>query len=82
MFASNKVEKIEELEDNFFPKKTAFDKFEEKLKNSIFGVLNVLLKFSETNPYVEYTLLLTELLQFLYYPFNSQVKEICLIHLN
>ena len=63
------------IKQNFMAEKTSFEKFEEKLKNSIFGVLFVLLKNNEGNFYVEMFSLLTELFQFMYYPFSQNVSQ-------
>ena len=62
------------IKQNFMAEKTSFEKFEEKLKNSIFGVLFVLLKNNEGNFYLEMFSLLTELFQFMYYPFSQHVN--------
>ncbi len=56
-----------------FKEKTPFEKFEEQLKLSIFGVLFVLLKNGEGNFVMEMVSLLTELFQFMYYPFTNYV---------
>ncbi len=65
--------KIKAIKHNFFSEKTTFEKFEEQLKTSIFGVLFVLLKNGESNFWMEMFSLLTELFQFMYYPFQQSV---------
>jgi hypothetical protein len=61
------------LKHSLFSEKTGFEKFEEQLKTSIFGVLFVLLKNGESNFWMEMFSLSTELFQFMYYPFFSSV---------
>ena len=40
-------ETTQALQQNFFQEKSKFEIIEEKLKNTIFGVLNILLKFDD-----------------------------------
>jgi hypothetical protein len=56
-----------------FREKSKFEKIEEQLKLSIFGVLFVLLKQGESDFTMEVVSLLSELFQFLYYPFTIYV---------
>lgn len=64
------------LKHNLLVEKTTFEKFEENLKNSIFGVLFVLLKEEEGSVYLELVLILFELIQLMVYPFNKYVIKI------
>lgn len=66
------------IDKDFFGEKTTFEKFEEKVKISIFGVLFVLLKNGENNFWIEMVSLLSELFQFMYYPFSESVIIILL----
>jgi hypothetical protein len=59
-----------------FKEKTKFEKIEEHLKLSIFGVLFVLLKSGESDFTMEVVSLLSELFQFLYYPFTIYVCKL------
>lgn len=61
------------LKKNFFKEKTSLEKFEEKIKQSIFIVLFVLLKHEEFDFPMEMVTLLSELFQFMFYPFNQNV---------
>jgi len=61
------------LKHNLLVEKTTFEKFEENLKNSVFGVLFVLLKEEDGSVNLEVVLIMFELLQLLVYPFNSNV---------
>ncbi len=61
------------LNDNFLTEKSAFEKFEENVKKIIFGVLFVLLKSQDFSIVVDVILLIFEILQFMWFPFNSQV---------
>jgi hypothetical protein len=61
------------LKKNFFSEKTSLEKFEEKIKNSIFTVLFVLLKHEEFDLEIEMLSLLIETFQFMYYPFTANV---------
>jgi len=61
------------LKKNFFSEKTSLEKFEEKIKNSIFTVLFVLLKHEEFDYEMEMLSLLIETFQFMYYPFIAFV---------
>lgn len=67
-------EKDKMLSTNFFSEKTKFEKIEEKIKVTIFGVLNILLKFGGDNFVLEMILLCNELFQFLFYPFFPEVS--------
>lgn len=71
--ASNKD--ILQFENNFFQSKTKFEQLEERFKKTIFGVLNILLKFSEGSFLGEVLSLINETCQFLYYPFYSPVSN-------
>ena len=62
-------ETTQALQQNFFQEKSKFEIVEEKLKNTIFGVLNILLKFDDDSFYGEVLSLINETCQFLYYPF-------------
>ncbi len=64
------------LKHNLLVEKTTFEKFEDNLKNSIFGVLFVLLKEEDGSVYLELVLILFELLQLMVYPFNENVRKI------
>ena len=46
-------ETTQALQQNFFQEKSKFEIVEEKLKNTIFGVLNILLKFDDDSFYGE-----------------------------
>jgi hypothetical protein len=58
---------------NLLTEKTSFEKLEEKLKVSIFGVLYVLLKNQDVSIWVEIIFIILQLLQFLAFPFNGLV---------
>jgi hypothetical protein len=62
------------LKHNLLIEKTRFEKLEENIKNSIFGVLFVLLKEEDGSVLLELILIGFELLQLLVYPFNRNVK--------
>jgi hypothetical protein len=76
MKITEKEKKNLSLKHNLLVEKTPFEKFEENLKNSIFGVLFVLLKEEEGSVYLELVLILFELLQLMVYPFNKNVNLI------
>ena len=57
------------IEQNYFKEKTRFEIIEEKVKKTLFGVLNILLKFENDDFSDEVIDLLNETCQFLYYPF-------------
>ena len=57
------------IEQNYFKEKTRFEIVEEKVKKTLFGVLNILLKFEDDDFSDEIIDLLNETCQFLYYPF-------------
>ena len=59
------------LEENFFQEKSKFEIAEEKFKKTLFGVLNILLKFDDDDDDFsgEVVSLLNETCQFLCYPF-------------
>jgi hypothetical protein len=59
---------------NLLTEKTSFEKLEEKLKVSIFGVLFVLLKNQDISIWAEIICVILQLLQFLAFPFNVIVK--------
>lgn len=68
-------------QDNFVNKRKKVysintNKLYEKIQNSIFGVLYVLLKDDDSNMYLSFLLSFTEFLEFLQFPFNN-----CLIPL-
>jgi len=62
------------LKKKFFAEKTTLEKFEDKIKQSIFIVLFVLLKHDDFDFPMEMVSLVLELFQFMYYPFNSNVN--------
>ena len=57
------------LEQNFFQEKSKFEILEDKFKKTVFGVLNILLKFEDDSFEGEVISLLNETCQYLYYPF-------------
>ena len=57
------------LNMNFFQEKSKFEIIEEKIKTTIFGVLNILLEFDDDSFFAEVMSLLNETCQFLYYAF-------------
>ncbi len=61
------------LDHNFLTEKSAFEKFEGNVKKIIFGVLFVLLKSQDFSFVFDVILLIFETLQFMWFPFNSQV---------
>jgi hypothetical protein len=53
---------------------TSFEKFEQKLKESIFGVLYVLLKDDNSSSLVlDFVFTIIEFIQFMMFPFNETV---------
>jgi hypothetical protein len=60
---------------NLLNEKSAFEKFEENLKISIFSVLFVLLKNQDYNLWLEIILIVLQLLQFLAFPFRPIVRN-------
>jgi len=52
----------------------AFEKFEQELKNTIFGVLFVLLKEQEISIYTTLILALIQFIQLLIFPFHETVS--------
>lgn len=62
------------LNHNLLTEKTSFEEFEENLKKSIFGVLFVLLKTQDFSILVDIIFLTLEILQFMAFPFNGEVK--------
>jgi hypothetical protein len=64
------------LKKKFFSEKTTLEIFEDKIKQSIFIVLFVLLKHDDFDFPMEMVSLVLELFQFMYYPFNSNVNFI------
>ena len=63
------IQKENIIEQNYFKEKTRFEIIEEKVKKTLFGVLNILLKFEDDDFSDEVIDLLNETCQFLYYPF-------------
>lgn len=66
---------------NLLTEKTAFEKFEENLKSSIFAVLFVLLKNQDFSLWIEIIFVVVQLLQFLSFPFSKIVKFVFLLTL-
>ena len=58
---------------NLLNEKTSFEKLEENLKASIFGVLYVLLKNQSFSIWVEIIFVIIQLLQFMAFPFRPLV---------
>jgi hypothetical protein len=58
---------------NLLNEKTSFEKLEESLKASIFGVLYVLLKNQSFSIWVEIIFVIIQLLQFMAFPFRPLV---------
>jgi hypothetical protein len=58
---------------NLLNEKTSFEKLEETLKVSIFGVLYVLLKNQDFSVWVEIIFVILQLLQFMAFPFRPMV---------
>ena len=52
----------------------AFEKFETELKNTIFGVLFVLLKEQEVSIYIYFILSIIQFLQLMIFPFHTTVS--------
>ncbi|MCQ2816852.1 MAG: hypothetical protein MJ252_06265, partial [archaeon] len=74
-----KEEKDKELalKQNFFQEKTKFEILREKFKKTVFGVLNILLKFEDDDDWMGEVLdLVNETCQFLYYPFYDPMGYI------
>ena len=67
----NKEDKSGIIDQNFFQEKSKFEIAEEKFKKTLFGVLNILLKFDDDDEGFsgEVLELLNETCQFIYYPF-------------
>ncbi len=61
---------------NLLNEKTSFEKLEENLKASIFGVLYVLLKNQSFSIWVEIIFVIIQLLQFMAFPFRPLVNTI------
>ncbi len=59
---------------NLLTGKTAFEKFEENLKSSIFAVLFVLLKNQDFSLWIEIIFVVVQLLQFMSFPFSKLVN--------
>ena len=59
---------------NLLTEKTGFEKLEEQLKTSMFGVLFVMLKNQEFSIWIEIIFIVLQLLQFMSFPFNNLVK--------
>jgi len=64
---------------NSLTQKTSFEKFEENLKHSIFGVLFVLLKNQDFNMWTEIILIIFQLLQFMSFAFSKVVWLILIL---
>lgn len=64
------------LNFNLLTEKTTFEKLEENLKYSIFGVLFVLLKNQDFSMWTEIILVILQLLQFMSFGFHKVVKLI------
>jgi hypothetical protein len=60
---------------NLLTEKTGFEKLEEQLKTSIFGVLYVMLKNQEFSIWVEIIFIILQLLQFMSFPFSDIVNK-------
>ena len=60
---------------NLLAEKSAFEKFEENLKISIFGVLYVLLKNQNFSIWMEFIFVFIQLFQFLSFSFITIVKK-------
>ncbi len=58
---------------NILNEKTQFEKLEENMKVSIFGVLYVLLKNQDFSVWVELIFVILQLLQFMAFPFSPMV---------
>lgn len=61
---------------NLLNEKTSFEKLEETLKASIFGVLYMLLKNQDFSMWTEIILIILQLLQFLSFGFNKIVNKL------
>jgi hypothetical protein len=59
--------------NNLLADKSPFEKLEENVKKILFGVLFVLLKSQDFSIVTDVILLIFEILQFMWFPFNSQV---------
>ena len=59
---------------NLLTEKTSFEKLEENLKVSIFGVLFVLLKNQDFSMWTEIILIILQLLQFMSFAFSKVVN--------
>ena len=66
---NSKDDKTEIIKQNFFQEKSKFEILEDKFKKTVFGVLNILLKFEDDSFEGEVISLLNETCQYLYYPF-------------
>lgn len=75
-----KDESTTALQQNFFQEKSKFELIEEKVKKTIFGVLNILLKFDDGSFFAELLSLINETCQFLYYPFYAPVSSYILFN--
>ena len=60
---------------NILNEKTQFERLEENIKVSIFGVLYVLLKNQDFSVWVEVIFVIIQLLQFMAFPFSPTVKS-------
>ena len=58
---------------NIHQEKTAFEKFEESIKNSIYSVLYFMLKNQEFSIWIEVIFIVVQLLQLLSFTFNPIV---------
>ena len=64
-----------EKRNNMDNEKSAFERFEIGLKNTIFGVLFVLLKDEEMSIYGSFVIAFIQFIQILMFPFHPQVKN-------
>jgi hypothetical protein len=60
---------------NLLNEKTSFEKLEETLKMSIFGVLYVLLKNQDFSVWIEIIFIILQLLQFMAFSFRPLVNK-------
>ena len=75
-----KTNKSNSNKNNINNEKSAFERFESDLKNSIFGVLFILLKDEETSIYGSFLIGLIQVLQILLFPFHSEVYCLLLFY--
>ena len=60
--------------NNLDNEKSAFERFEIEIKNTIFGVLFVLLKDEEMTIYGSFLIAFIQFIQILMFPFHPQVR--------